>query len=156
MIDNEPNWYDGYHPNVARVFSSNKYEVDYDLDRKLYRVSVFEDGHYQDEVCFRAYGSMPLGLDAETLLQSFKDHIDNMSDEELAESHRRAAAETSGFDDDDYDPIFVRCMDCAHSIVYIDPLTDEQGLRCPLWGAAGINPLGFCHNGKRKHNEICG
>lgn len=66
-MSNEPNWYEGYHPNVVRVYSSNKYEVDYDLDRKLYRVSVFEDGHYQDEVCFRAYGAALPSYESEHL-----------------------------------------------------------------------------------------
>ena len=43
----------------------------------------------------------------------------------------------------------IRCKDCAHSIEYEDTFEGEKCLRCPLWGAAGINPLGFCHNGKR-------
>ena len=153
-MSDEPNWYEGYHPNVARVFSSNKYEVDYDLDRRLYRVSVFEDGHYQDEVCFRAYGTAPLGLDVASLLESVKAHIDSLTDEELMASARRAAAETTGFDDEEDIVEIVRCKDCAHAIEYEDAIEGEQGLRCPLWGAAGINPLGFCHNGKPKNTKV--
>lgn len=51
----------------------------------------------------------------------------------------------------------VRCKDCINAVVYTDQLEGENGLRCPLWGAAGIDPNGFCHLGKvntRKKNPL--
>lgn len=109
-----------------------------------------------DAVCFDSSShqkeSNPSnGINAEELYERFVKHINSMSHEELIESARHAAEMTAGCDDDFSDDLVevVRCKDCKHAISYIDPLEDESGLRCPLWGATGINPDGFCHNGKR-------
>ena len=41
--------------NLIRIAESNDFIVDYDKDRGMYRVSVFEDFHFQDEFWFDAY-----------------------------------------------------------------------------------------------------
>ena len=41
---------------LTRVAVSDNFMVDYDRDRGMYRVSIFEDGHYKDEFWFDAYG----------------------------------------------------------------------------------------------------
>ena len=41
--------------SLIRVAQGNDFIVDYDKDRGMYRVSVFEDNHYQDECWFDAY-----------------------------------------------------------------------------------------------------
>ena len=38
--------------NLIRILESNNYTVDYDKGRGMYRVSLFENGHYQDEIWF--------------------------------------------------------------------------------------------------------
>ena len=53
------NWYDGTQHNLVRVAtSSDGFQVDYDLERGMYRVSIFDElGHFQDEFWFDAYGA---------------------------------------------------------------------------------------------------
>lgn len=41
--------------NLIRISESDDFIVDYDKDRGMYRVSVFEDYHFQDEYWFDAY-----------------------------------------------------------------------------------------------------
>jgi hypothetical protein len=41
--------------NLIRISTSDDFVVDYDKDRGMYRVSVFEDCHYKDEYWFDAY-----------------------------------------------------------------------------------------------------
>ena len=41
--------------NLIRISESKDFVVDYDKDRGMYRVSVFEDCHYKDEYWFDAY-----------------------------------------------------------------------------------------------------
>ena len=48
--------------NLIRISESNDFIVDYDKDRRMYRVSVFEDNHYQDEYWFDAYEDKEVGL----------------------------------------------------------------------------------------------
>ena len=50
--DVDMNWYEGICEDIVRVFDGEDFVVDYDKKRGLYRVSVFEDGHYVDEVVF--------------------------------------------------------------------------------------------------------
>jgi hypothetical protein len=90
-------------------------------------------------------------IDPKKLYDEFVEHINSMTREELLESMRKAEEMTAGCNDDWPDDLVevVRCKNCKHAISYTDPLEGESGLRCPLWGAAGIDPDGFCHNGKR-------
>ena len=41
--------------NLIRIAISDNFEVHYDIDRGMYRVSIFEDCHFQDEIWFDAY-----------------------------------------------------------------------------------------------------
>lgn len=41
--------------DVVRINVSDDFVVDYDKSRGMYRVSVFEDGHFKDEYWFDAY-----------------------------------------------------------------------------------------------------
>lgn len=34
------------------------------------------------------------------------------------------------------------CSNCSYAK---EDLRDKEWLNCPMWGAAGINPNGFCH-----------
>ena len=40
---------------LIRVLESDDFVVDYDKSRGMYRVSVFDDGHFWDEFWFDAY-----------------------------------------------------------------------------------------------------
>ena len=43
------------------------------------------------------------------------------------------------------------CLNCSHAEE--DFRESRKGwLNCPMWGAAGINPRGFCHMWKPKDN----
>ena len=49
-------WYDKYDPkSIVRIQEDDNSIVEYDRIRGMYRVSFFEDGHFQDEVWFDAY-----------------------------------------------------------------------------------------------------
>lgn len=41
--------------DLIRISTNDNFVVDYDKDRGMYRVSIFEDNHYQDEYWFDAY-----------------------------------------------------------------------------------------------------
>lgn len=41
--------------NLIRISESDDSIVDYDKERGMYRVSIFEDGHFKDEIWFDAY-----------------------------------------------------------------------------------------------------
>ena len=41
--------------DLIKISVSDDFEVDYDKERGMYRVSVFEDGHFWDEYWFDAY-----------------------------------------------------------------------------------------------------
>lgn len=41
--------------HMIRVCESDDFIVDYFKDKGMYRVSIFEDGHFQDEYWFDAY-----------------------------------------------------------------------------------------------------
>jgi len=41
--------------SLIKVCISDDFEVDYDIERGMYRVSVFDDGHFWDEFWFDAY-----------------------------------------------------------------------------------------------------
>lgn len=41
--------------DLIKISVSNDYEVDYSPSRGMYRVSLFEKGHYVDEIWFDAY-----------------------------------------------------------------------------------------------------
>ena len=41
--------------NLIKICISDDFEVDYDKERGMYRVSVFDDGHFLDEYWFDAY-----------------------------------------------------------------------------------------------------
>lgn len=40
---------------MIRIAENENFVVDYDKDRGMYRVSIFEDYHFQDEFWFDAY-----------------------------------------------------------------------------------------------------
>ena len=41
--------------NLIRISESEDSIVDYDKERRMYRVGIFEDGHFKDEIWFDAY-----------------------------------------------------------------------------------------------------
>jgi hypothetical protein len=41
--------------SLIRISESDDFIVDYDKDRGMYRVSVFEENHFKDEYWFDAY-----------------------------------------------------------------------------------------------------
>ena len=41
--------------DVVRICESDNFDVDYDKGRGMYRVTIFKDGHFWDEVWFDAY-----------------------------------------------------------------------------------------------------
>ena len=41
--------------DVVRICDNDDFVVDYDKNRGMYRVTIFEDGHFLDEVWFDAY-----------------------------------------------------------------------------------------------------
>ena len=41
--------------NLIRVCTYDNFEVDYDDENGVYRVTVFKDGHYWDEVSFEEF-----------------------------------------------------------------------------------------------------
>lgn len=51
------------HMSLIRISTSDNFIVDYDKDRGMYRVSVFEDGHFQDEYWFDAYEEKEVSKD---------------------------------------------------------------------------------------------
>ena len=55
--------------NLIRISESNDFIVDYDKDRRMYRVSVFEDNHYQDEYWFDAYGEKEAANKIEKIIE---------------------------------------------------------------------------------------
>ena len=49
-------WYTGCKPkDIIRIDISEDFIVDYDKARGMYRVSVFDDGHFWDEFWFDCY-----------------------------------------------------------------------------------------------------
>lgn len=48
-------WYAGKPEDIIRIDASDDFVVDYDKSRGMYRVSVFDDGHFWDEFWFDAY-----------------------------------------------------------------------------------------------------
>lgn len=40
---------------LIKIHESDDFDVDYDKDRRMYRVTVFDEGHYWDEFWFDAY-----------------------------------------------------------------------------------------------------
>lgn len=49
-------WYDKTDlSSIIRISESDDFIVDYDKSRGMYRVSVFDDGHFWDEFWFDAY-----------------------------------------------------------------------------------------------------
>ena len=48
-------WYAGKAEDMIRIDISDDFVVDYDRSRGMYRVSVFDDGHFWDEFWFDAY-----------------------------------------------------------------------------------------------------
>lgn len=54
---NNESWYDAKlsDMDVARIHDSDDFVVDYDKSRGMYRVTIFKDGHFWDEVWFDEY-----------------------------------------------------------------------------------------------------
>ena len=54
---NNESWYSAKlsDMDVVRISDSDNFVVDYDKSRGMYRVSVFEDGHFRDEYWFDCY-----------------------------------------------------------------------------------------------------
>lgn len=48
-------WYASKPEGIIRIDISEDFIVDYDKTRGMYRVSIFEDGHYLDEFWFDAF-----------------------------------------------------------------------------------------------------
>lgn len=50
---------------LIRICISDDFEVHYDPERGMYRLTIFKDGHYQDEYWFDAYGDKECGAPGE-------------------------------------------------------------------------------------------
>ena len=48
--------------SLIRISTSDDFIVDYDRDRGMYRVSVFDEGHFWDEFWFDAYEEKEVGV----------------------------------------------------------------------------------------------
>lgn len=53
---------------LIRIDVSDYWIVDYDKERGMYRVSYFQDNHFQDEFWFDAYEDKELGIDKQELI----------------------------------------------------------------------------------------
>ncbi len=49
--------------SLIRISESKDWVVDYDTDRGVYRVSYFEDNHFQDEYWFDCYEDKELSVE---------------------------------------------------------------------------------------------
>ena len=47
--------------SLIRIDESDDFVVDYDKERGMYRVSYFQDNHFQDEFWFDAYEEKEVG-----------------------------------------------------------------------------------------------
>jgi hypothetical protein len=62
-------WYAGGKPeDITRIDISDNFIVDYDKSRGMYRVSVFDDGHFWDEFWFDAYEEREVGVNKQELI----------------------------------------------------------------------------------------
>ena len=48
-------WYNCNPKDTVRVYEDEYVIVDYNKSGKMYRVSIFEDGHFNDEFWFNEY-----------------------------------------------------------------------------------------------------
>lgn len=53
-IESGENWYVG-KGDVVKIIENEDFLVEYDKSKGMYRVSVFDDYHYLDEICFEEY-----------------------------------------------------------------------------------------------------
>ena len=56
---------------LIRISESDDFIVDYDEDRGMYRVSVFDNGHFWDEFWFEEYQKRKVSC------ENIKDNLDN-------------------------------------------------------------------------------
>lgn len=49
--------------DAVRIHYSDDFVVDYDKSRGMYRVTIFKDGHFWDEVWFDAYEDRELSVE---------------------------------------------------------------------------------------------
>ena len=54
--------------SLIRIDISDDWIVDYDKERGMYRVSYFQDNHFQDEFWFDEYEDKELGIDKQELI----------------------------------------------------------------------------------------
>ena len=54
--------------SLIRIDVNDDFIVDYDKERGMYRVSYFQDNHFQDEIWFDAYEEKELGIDKQELI----------------------------------------------------------------------------------------
>ena len=61
---NKESWYAAKlsDMDVVRTHDSDDFVVDYDKSRGMYRVTIFKDGHFWDEVWFDAYEEKELDV----------------------------------------------------------------------------------------------
>ena len=57
--------------SLIRIDESDDFVVDYDKERGMYRVSYFQDNHFQDEIWFDAYEDKEVddGIDKQELIE---------------------------------------------------------------------------------------
>ena len=48
-------WYNYNPKDVVRVYEDKDFIVDYNTSGRMYRISIFEDGHFKDEFWFNEY-----------------------------------------------------------------------------------------------------
>lgn len=64
--------------SLIKICISDDFEVDYDRDRGMYRVSVFNDGHFWDEYWFDAYEEKECSL-----VDASKKYLRDYSEEDM-------------------------------------------------------------------------
>lgn len=66
--------------SLIKICISDDFEVDYDRDRGMYRVSVFDDGHFWDEYWFDAYEEKEENNQERKLRKKIADAVDDKMD----------------------------------------------------------------------------
>ena len=70
----------------VRILESDDWIIDYDKDKRKYRVSYFEGFHFVDEIWFDAYEEKEVDERTSSFLSEAVDKMCKISDEEIKET----------------------------------------------------------------------
>ena len=181
MNKNQRPWYDGGQHDVITIADScNGLRVDYDRDRGMYRVTMFDDEcHWQDECWFDQYEPAPVpgkAVSRDWLLKDLSDWQMQLGvyagDDPIEIAQRNAVREAiEQFKvnvqnaPDCEEPLkkleIVRCKDCyrrqttgcpMYSEEFVD-YDDDGWYDCDLVIHDATYDEGFCDQGAREEDE---